>query len=351
MFDHRKRLIKWITIIFSLLVLLIFSIFMSLMIGVMGPIGKGVPDKEKIDMEEIFQILIGKGSYPSTHKSIILDIRLPRILLAGIIGAALATAGCAMQGIFRNPMASPYILGISSGAAFGAALAIVIGLNIFGLNSVQILAFSFALLDIFIVYNIAKYKGAVPTENLLLAGIAVGYFFSALVSFIKYIAGEELRTIVFWLMGGLWNASWEKVYMTFPLAVLGIFILFLFSRELNIMLTGEISAMSVGINVEQTKKVILIFSTLITAISVSVAGIIGFVGLIIPHIMRLLVGPDHRILIPSSCLMGATFLILTDALARSIIQPSELPVGIITSLFGVPFFIYLLRRKKTVRWW
>lgn len=166
----------------------------------------------------------------------------------------------------------------------------------------------------------------------------------------KYIAGEELRAIVFWLMGGLWNASWGKVFATTPMAILGISFLLLFSRELNIILTGEISAMHLGIDVEQTKKLILIFTTLITAISVSVAGIIGFVGLIIPHIM-IIVGADHRILLPSSCLMGAIFLILTDTLARSIVQPAEMPVGIITSLFGVPFFIYLLRKKKTVRWW
>ncbi|RLF43971.1 MAG: iron ABC transporter [Thermoplasmata archaeon] len=345
---YKKR---WLLIIAYLSIALLFSIFLALMIGVMGPIGKGIPDMEKITAKEIFEILLGKGNWPATHKSIILEIRLPRIFLAGIVGAALATAGCAMQGLFRNPMASPYILGISSGAAFGASLVIVSGLGIFGIYTMQISAFLFALIDVFVVYNIAKYKGVTPIETLLLAGIAVGCFFSALVSFMKYISGEELRLIVFWLMGGLWGSSWYKVYITFPLVILGICVLLLFSRELNIMLTGETSAMHLGVDVEATKKIILLFATLVTAAVVSVSGIIGFVGLIIPHIMRIVVGPDHRILLPSSCLTGAIFLIFADTLTRSIIQPAEMPVGIITALFGVPFFIYLLRRKRKVKWW
>ncbi|MDI6855802.1 MAG: iron chelate uptake ABC transporter family permease subunit [Candidatus Thermoplasmatota archaeon] len=245
-------------------------------------------------------------------------------------------------------MASPYILGISSGAAFGASLAIVLGTGVF---AIPFMAFSFALITIFVVYNIARVKGRVPMETLLLAGIAIGTFFAAQVSFMQYIAGEELRSIVFWLMGGFWASSWDKVAIAFPLILLGVVVIMFFSRDLNLMLMGEEHALDLGIKVESVKKIILIFASLVTAAAVAVSGIIGFVGLIIPHIMRIIVGPDHRILLPSSCLVGAIFLIWADTLARTMIQPTELPVGIITASFGAPFFLYLLRKRKRVTGW
>lgn len=347
---YRKR-VRWLTIIIGLSIALLFTMLFALMTGVMGPIGNGIPGIDKISYRAVFEILLGKGNWPDTYKTIILKIRLPRIILAGLVGLALAVAGCAMQGLFRNPMASPYILGASSGAAFGASLGIVLGLSIFGIYTIQLSAFLFAVLAVFVVYNIARCKGVTPVETLLLAGIAVGCFFSALVSFMKYISGEELRAIVFWLMGGFWSATWDKVYTVFPITIIGISVLLLFSRDLNIMLTGESTATHLGIDVENVKRIILIFSTLITAAAVSVSGIIGFVGLIIPHIMRIIVGPDHRILLPSSCITGAIFLILADTMTRNIIEPTEIPVGIVTALVGAPFFLYLLRRKKKVKWW
>lgn len=339
---HFRKHLKWsLTIIFLvsgfiLTLILTFSI---------GPVN--------IPMSTVFKILFHfPKSWPDSYESIIMDVRLPRIILGALVGSGLAVAGCAMQALFRNPMASPYILGISSGAAFGASLAIVLGISLgISVFVVPFMAFTFAIITVFLVYNIAKIKGKVPMETLLLAGIAVGAFFTAQVSLIKYIAGEELRSIVFWLMGGLWASSWDKVAVAFPLILLGTSVIMFFSRDLNLMLMGEEHALDLGINVEIVKKIILIFSSLVVAAAVSVSGIIGFIGLIIPHTMRIIVGPDHRILLPSSCLVGAIFLIWTDTLARSIIQPIELPVGIITASFGAPFFLYLLRKRKRISGW
>ncbi|MFH1560926.1 MAG: iron chelate uptake ABC transporter family permease subunit [Chloroflexota bacterium] len=317
----------------------------------LGPVDISVPTVAKITFSKI--PLLGNlvsESWSATHEAIVMDVRLPRILAAVLIGSALATAGCAMQGMFRNPMASPYIVGVSSGAAFGAALAMVLGIG-WGTYAIPTMAFVFATLAVFIVYNIARVRRRVPVETLLLAGIAVGSFFSALVSFMNYIAGEKLPAIVFWLMGGLWASDWDKVIMAFPPIILGMGGILLFNRDLNLMLLGEEQALDMGVNVERVKQIILVFASLVTASAVCISGIIGFVGLIIPHIMRILVGPDHRILLPSSCLAGAMFLIWTDTLARTVIQPTELPVGIITALFGAPFFLFLLRRRRRVTGW
>lgn len=304
----------------------------------------------------VAQIVIDKilpfdlGSWPANYEAIVLDVRLPRLLCGVVVGSALACAGCTMQGMFRNPMASPYIVGVSSGAAFGASLAIVLGIVPASLT-IPLMAFLFATLTVFLVYNIARIRGRVPVETLLLSGIAVGAFFSALVSFLQYISGEKLAGIVFWLMGGLWASGWNEVIVALPLVVLGMGGMMFFSRDLNIMLIGEEHALDLGVETERVKRIVLILASLVTASAVAISGIIGFVGLIIPHIMRILVGPDHRILLPASCLAGAMFLVLTDMLARTVIQPTELPVGIITALFGAPFFLYLLRRRKRLTGW
>lgn len=332
------------------LICLLAALFLTIVFAVRtGSVNIPTITVAKILLSKAFPI---SKSWSTTYEVIVIDVRLPRVLLGALIGSALAVAGTAMQGLFKNPMASPYIVGVSSGAAFGASLAIVSGAAFsMGIYCLPLLAFLFAALTVFIVYNIAKVRGRVPIETLLLAGIAVGSFFSALVSFMMYIAGEELSSIVFWLMGGLWASSWDKLVIAFPLIFLGIIGIFLFSRDLNIMLMGEEPALDLGIEVERVKKIILIFASLITASAVSVSGIIGFVGLIIPHVVRIFVGPDHRILLPSSCLVGAIFLIWMDTLARSIIEPTELPVGIITALFGIPFFLYLLRKRKRIIGW
>jgi len=300
----------------------------------------------------LFHIVLSPRSWPPVYEVIMLDVRLPRVLLGALVGSALAVAGTAMQALFRNPMASPYILGISSGAAFGASLAIVSGISLVtGVYAVPLMAFLFALLTVFTVYEIAKIYERTPVETLLLTGIAVGSLFSSLVSFIMYIAGEKLNRIVFWLMGGLWTSDWNRVVITSPLILVGTAVLYLFNRHLNLILMGEETALDLGLEVELFKKIVLVFASLITAAAVSVCGIIGFVGLIIPHLMRILVGPDHHVLLPSSCLVGAIFLVWVDTLARTLIEPTELPVGIITALLGTPFFLYLLRKRKRVTGW
>lgn len=309
----------------------------------------------------VLKIWIGKLSggliqpdWNNIQETIVVDIRTPRVILSVLVGMGLAIAGAAMQGLFRNPMAEPYVLGMSSGAACGAALAIVLGVGkVFGSLSIPVLAFIGATTTIFVVYNIARTEGRVPTETLLLAGIAVGFFLYAVVSFLKIIASHEaLRDVVLWLMGSFALATWGDVKMVIVPILLGVGLLYLFSRELNALQFGEETAMHLGMEVETVKRILLVASALITAVAVSVSGIIGFVGLIIPHVVRLIIGPDHRILLPASALCGGIFLVLCDALARTVVQPTEIPIGIITAAIGAPYFVYLLRRrKKAISWW
>ncbi len=333
-----KRRFKWSLILIALIVGLLVSMIFALTIG-STPIHPFVI--AKILLSKIVNLT---KDWPGYFESIVIGVRLPRILLGALVGAALGIAGCSMQGMFRNPMASPYVTGIASGSAFGASLVIVLGL---GWRWIAPSAFLFSVSTAFLVYFIAKTRGKIPVGTLLLTGIAISLFFSALVSFTQYVAGErQLRQIVFWLMGGLWASNWNKVLSSFPLILLGSIGISFFSRDLNLLLTGEESALDLGVGVENVRKMILVLASLITASAVAACGIIGFVGLIIPHIMRILVGPDHRILLPSSFLGGAIFLIWTDTLSRRIIAPTELPVGIITAILGVPFFLFLLRKRK-----
>lgn len=332
-----RKFARWASILTLLCLGLVGAVIICLTIGAVGiPVGR------------IIEVLLGGGSV--SERAIILNIRLPRILLGALVGAALAVAGVAMQGMFRNPMASPYVLGVSSGAAFGASIAIVLGIG--GLSNtvaVPMMAFAFCFLTLFLVYAISRTKGGyVPVETLLLAGIAVGAFFTALVSLLKYFAGDQLSAIVFWMMGGLWDAKWIHVGVSLPMIILGTAVIWLLSRDLNTLMVGEEHALHLGLNVNGIRIIILLAASLVTAAAVSVSGIIGFVGLVVPHVARLLVGPDHRILIPASVLGGAIFMVWMDTLARTIIAPAELPVGIITALIGAPFFIYLIisRRRK-----
>ncbi len=325
-------------ILLFLISALLITIFLALVIG---------PVKVSIDV--IFKIILSKifnipGTWPDNFEEIILNVRLPRILLGTLVGCALSVAGCAMQSIFRNPMASPYVCGVASGGAFGASLIILLGAP---QGLIMPVTFFVSLFTIFLVYYLAKTGTKVPVETLLLAGIAVGMFFSALTSFFQYVASEgQLRQIIFWIMGGLWASNWNKVLTSFPLILAGTSGLMFFHRELNILLTGEEQAQDLGVEVESTRKIILILSALVIASAVATCGVIGFVGLIIPHTMRIIIGPDHRFLLPASCLAGSIFLVWVDTLSRSLISPTELPAGIITALIGVPFFLFLLRRRK-----
>jgi iron complex transport system permease protein len=302
----------------------------------LGPVGVQVPT------------LSPTYTYPfdlavaSTAETIVRELRLPRIALAAVVGFSLAAAGAVMQGFFRNPMADPSIIGVSSGAAVGAVAVIAFPLAVpFGLH---VAAFTGALVAAFAVYLIATRDGQTPVATLLLAGIAVQTFLGAVVSYLLLQAGESLERAVYWLMGHLQNSTWGEVQLTLPLALLAFVVLLAYASDLNVLLLGEADAQSLGIDVERSKRILLAVSSLITAAAVAVAGVIGFVGLIVPHVMRLIVGPDHRILLPTSALAGATFLILADTLARS--GPAELPVGIVTAAVGAPFFLYLLRHRE-----
>ncbi len=333
-----RKFIHWKMIMVYLVAILCLTIVLTTAIG---PVY--VPPMEILALLGSKLQLCETSSIPHKHEVIIFQIRLPRIFLGILVGLSLATAGTALQGLFKNPMADPYIIGIASGAAVGAVLSILVLPPIFSVYTTPIMAFLGALFTIFLVYNIAKVGGKIPVDTLLLTGIAVSLFLGAVLSFMMSIAGEALHSIFFWIMGGLWLASWTQVKIIVLPVLVCFGLIYLFAKDLNAMLLGDESAQTLGINVENAKRILLVLSALITAAAVSFTGTIGFVGLIIPHITRILVGPDHRILFPASALVGGIFLVWTDALARLL---GEMPVGILTAFFGAPFFIYLLKKRK-----
>jgi iron complex transport system permease protein len=289
-----------------------------------GPAGFGIPS-------------MGPGA-----ADIIGGIRLPRVLAAFFVGASLAVAGAAMQALFRNPMADPYILGTSSGGALGASLAIVFLGGFF----VPIFAWIGAVLAILIVWSIAGRRGVTPVETLLLTGIAVSFFFSAIVSFLIAIAGQNVHQILFWLMGGFWNTSPADAILAACILLPAGLLLFFMGRDLNALSLGEETAAHLGIDAKRARWAVLGGSTLLVAGAVSIAGSIGFIGLVTPHIVRMLMGPDNRIVIPACILGGGIFLTLSDTIARTFF--SDLPVGIITAFIGAPFFIWLIYQRGTV---
>jgi iron complex transport system permease protein len=281
-------------------------------------------------------------SVPETARLIVVNIRLPRIVLGALVGFALAAAGAVMQGFFRNPMADPSIIGVSSGAAAGAVATIAFGRVVpFGL---ELAAFFGGLVTAFVVYLIATEGGRTPVATLLLAGVAVQTFLGAIISFLLLQAGRSLEEALLWLMGTLRRARWEEATVLAVAVPLLFLVLLPFARDLNVLLLGEEDAHTLGVRVEWSKRLLLGLSALLTGVAVTYVGVVGFVGLIVPHMMRLVVGPDHRVLLPTSAFAGATFLVATDTLARS--GPAELPVGIVTAAIGAPFFLYLLRTRE-----
>lgn len=279
---------------------------------------------------------------------IVWNIRMPRILMAVIIGMALAGSGVVFQAVFQNPMADPYVLGISSGAAFGAATVIVTGLavSIPFFSTVTLGAFIGAMTTSVTVWQISKVGGKTQVMTLLLSGIALNFLLSSGISMLMVFNREQVERIVFWTMGSFATASWTQVgIMIIPVAV-GIVVFRIFSRDLNIMLMGEDVAQSLGVNVEKLRVVLILMASAVTAAAVSVSGIIGFVGLIVPHAVRLFIGPDHRRLIPISVLVGGIFLLFADTVARTVFAPSEIPIGVMTALIGAPYFIFLLHSSK-----
>jgi len=289
------------------------------------------------------------GDFPEWAPRLLLDLRLPRIVLALIVGAALSTAGASFQGVFRNPLAEPYLLGVSAGAGLGATVAIIWKpLSSLGIYSLPLLAFVGATLAAFLVYRLATFGGHTRGASLLLSGVAVGSTLTAIMSFLMVATESDLHTVVVWLMGGLTTATWTKVYITLPVVGAGFVYMMCVSRRLNLLLMGEERARELGIDSQRTRRNLMIVAALTTAAAVAFSGLIGFIGLMVPHIMRLLVGPDHRRLLPAAALFGALLLLLADTIARTAIAPSEIPVGVITAATGGPFFLYLLRSRRGV---
>jgi iron complex transport system permease protein len=341
-----KKLKHRLLLIISLVVLVIIMLISS----TIGIADISILNALKIVLSKIpgINMLVSMEPINSTHEMIVLNIRMPRIVLAAAIGALLSIVGGCFQGLFRNPMADPYVLGISNGAGLGATIAIVFGLEsvLLGIGMVSLLAFAGALATTVVVYTIANVGGRLPSTNLLLSGVAVGLFEYSLITVLMIFRRDKIEGIFMWMMGSVNAASWEQVVFLVPITIIGVIILCLFARDLNVISSNEETAKSLGVNVEVIKKLILGICSLLIAVCVSVSGIIGFVGLVVPHAARLIVGSDHRSMLPFSAVGGAVFLVICDTLARSVMAPTELPVGAVTSLFGAPYFIYLLIKSK-----
>jgi iron complex transport system permease protein len=282
-------------------------------------------------------------SISETSRVVLLDIRLPRVILAIIVGSGLSVAGVVFQALLRNPLAEPYILGVSGGASVGALTAIAIGFHLFSFGT-PLFAFCGALLVVFLVYTFGRRRGQMDTNALLLSGVMIGAFLSAIILFLVSLIGQPIRNALLWLLGNLSSADLGMIGIVAPVSLGASILIFLQARQYNLIATGEDVAMQLGVEVEKLRKVSYFLASLITGSVVAVSGAIGFVGLIIPHICRMLFGPDHRLLIPSSFIMGGIFLVIADIVARSVLAPSEIPVGAVTAAIGAPFFIYLLKK-------
>ena len=276
---------------------------------------------------------------------VVMDVRLPRILTATLVGGGLAMSGVVYQGILLNPLADPYTLGVSSGAAFGASLALLTNLLLPGYVSVPIFAFVGAMATLFVVLHLSTFNGQISANTLILSGVIVGAILSAGISFIKYLADEQVAVIIFWLMGSFASRSWLDVGMVAVAVALGLVITMYYGRDLNIMSLGGRSADSLGVDSARTRKILLITASFVTALCVAVSGIIGFIGLIVPHLMRYIVGPDNRKLLPVSVLAGACLLLMADTVTRAVL-PAEVPIGVLTALIGGPFFCVIFRKKQ-----
>lgn len=328
---------KWLKVFLVLFFLLIAAMVISLSQGSI-----------RIGLKEIIDILFLRTT-EGTEAVILLKIRLPRIVNAAIVGGALATAGAVFQALLRNPLADPYILGISGGAAFGAIVAIVLGLDVIigGFSLLPVFAFVGGAVSIYMIYAIAKSRGRISVHSLLLIGVIFNAFFTALILFITSIVDyHKVGDIVYWLMGNLSSPSFFVLLLIAVYVLTGSLILFLKAKDFNLICLGEETASQMGVDLEKTKKITFFAASLITGAAVSVAGLIGFVGLIVPHAVRFIVGSDYRLLLPASFFSGAIFLILADTVARVLIAPTEIPVGVITALCGGPFFLWLLKRNE-----
>jgi iron complex transport system permease protein len=281
---------------------------------------------------------------------VVMDVRLPRILTAALVGGGLSMCGVVFQGILLNPLADPYTLGVSAGAAFGASLAILMNISALGMHSVPLFAFLGAAATLAAVVYLSSASGGLSSNNLILSGIIVAAILSAGISFLKYVADEQVAVIIFWLMGSFASKTWADVTLTLAASGGGLAVFMYFARELNLMALGSQMASSLGVDTRRVTLLLLSAASLVAAVCVSVSGIIGFVGLLVPHIMRLATGPDNHRLIPASLLAGALLLLSADTLTRAVL-PAEIPIGVLTALIGGPFFCYVFRRQSAGKAW
>ena len=287
-------------------------------------------------------------SWPESSEQIVMKIRFPRVILAVLVGACLSLAGAGFQGVLRNPLADPYTMGVASGSAVGAAFLILFGLHIsfLGQWSIPVVAFLTGFVSLWIVLRLANTQGKLQTETLLLSGVVVQAFLGSLVSFMVSLSDKAVNEIVFWLMGSLSFRGWDFTYVLLPYLIVGLMVLVSYARALNLFSLGERQAAHLGVSVDRTKLVVLIVSTLLTAGAVSIAGIVGFVGLVVPHLVRLMVGPDYRLLLPMATICGGIYVLWADTVARMLLSPTEIPLGVVTAFLGAPFFAYLLKQNK-----
>ncbi len=294
----------------------------------------------------ISEIIPLSGMAELPERSIIMDIRLPRVLLAGLVGVALAGSGVTLQGVFRNPLVDPFILGLSAGAAFGCAISI----GFFPALPIQVSAFLFSIGSVLLAYNIAKCQGEISRLPLILSGVIISAFFTAMTSIIKFLVDpHKLQNIVFWLMGSFSLASWRTISLSGVGIMIALCPVYLMRWRLNVISMGEDEAKLLGVNVRRDRLIFVVASTLAVSLAVSISGIIGWVGLMVPHLVRMITGPDHKTLVPLSMAAGATFMIFADTVARSLTS-YDIPVGIITAVSGAPFFVYLMKKGGKESW-
>lgn len=337
MIKNRKLPLMYIFVLF---IILSISILYSIKVG-----GINISTRDIIDIMA-FKIFGTETAVKNSNIFIVWNMRLPRILTAAFVGGSLSLAGVGLQAVFKNPMAEPFVTGTSAGAAFGATIALIFLKNTeitLGLS-----AFVFSVSSTVLIYNLAKSKGKVNISNLLLAGIVLSSLLNSFVSLLMIFNHKDLLTIISYTMGSFSGTTWPELKILIPTLALGFAVLMYHMEELNILAFGDDSANAIGVEVEKTKKTILIFTSLLTAVTVSFTGIIPFVGLIIPHFFRLLIGNNHKYLLPISLIGGSLFTLHCDNIARSLVENSEIPVGIITAIIGAPLFLYLLNKTKKV---
>jgi iron complex transport system permease protein len=331
---------KRISPFLSSFLLLLLALILSLAIGSVF-----------LSPAQLWAALTGHGT--ETSRTILWAIRLPRTVLIALTGMALSGSGATYQGLFRNPLADPFLIGVASGAGLGAVIAMSINwpYSFWGLLAIPMAAFIAALLTVFIVYSLARVGRTVPTTNLILAGVAFSSFATSLTSFLMLRSTNEIRRALSWLMGGASQSDWTAIIAIAPYLFIGLGVLLISGQTLNLMQFGDEQAQQLGLNVTRAKTILLISASLATAAAVAFSGIIGFVGLIVPHVMRLWWGADYRRLIPLSIISGATALLISDIVARVVLAPQEIPVGIVTALVGAPFFLWVLRHAKNQGYW